>query len=116
MSHNVIRLEDDGREHTKVINIQGGYHHMARRSNKLVVPECANALKQMKYEVASELGVPIGAQGGSGADTEFAGELGSIGSMNSGQQYLGNLTSREAGSIGGGITKRLVRQAQQTVI
>jgi hypothetical protein len=85
------------------------------RNNKLVVPECANALKQMKYEIAAELGVPIGGFSG-GSDTEFAGELGSIGSAGSGQQYLGNLTSRETGSIGGGITKRLVQQAQQTIL
>ncbi|MFC5469682.1 small, acid-soluble spore protein, alpha/beta type [Cohnella suwonensis] len=88
---------------------------MARRSNKLVVPECANALKQMKYEIASELGVPAFASGG-GEDTEFAGELGSIPSSGYGEAYLGNLSSREAGSLGGGITKRLIQQAQQTLI
>jgi len=85
------------------------------RSNKLVVPECANALKQMKYEIAGELGVPIAQQAG-GLDTEFAGELGSIGAAGFGEAYLGNLTSREAGSLGGGITKRLVQQAQQTLV
>jgi len=85
------------------------------RSNKLVVPECANALNQMKYEIAGELGVQIGASQ-AGLDTEFAGELGSIGSSNFGQAYLGNLTSREAGSLGGGITKRLIQQAQQTIV
>ncbi|MFC4303456.1 small, acid-soluble spore protein, alpha/beta type [Cohnella boryungensis] len=85
------------------------------RSNKLIVPECANAIQQMKYEIASELGVPF-AQHAEGLDTEFAGELGSIGSASFGQAYLGNLTSREAGSVGGGITKRLVQQAQQTIV
>jgi len=88
---------------------------MARRSNRLVVPECKNAIDQMKYEIASELGVPIG-QHAEGFDTEFAGELGSIGSAGFGQNYLGDLTSREAGSLGGGITKRLVQQAQQTIL
>ncbi len=86
------------------------------RSNKLIVPECANALKQMKYEIAAELGVPIGGFGGGAADTEFAGELGRITSTNFGKQYYGDLSSREAGSLGGGITKRLVRQAQQTIL
>ncbi|RKP47270.1 alpha/beta-type small acid-soluble spore protein [Cohnella endophytica] len=85
------------------------------RSNRLVVPECANALKQMKYEIASELGVPITTNTG-GLDTEFAGELGGIFSASYGEQYLGNLTSREAGALGGGITQRLVRQAQQTIL
>lgn len=88
---------------------------MPRRSNRLVVPECKNALNQIKYEIASELGVSLG-QSFEGVDSEFAGELGSIGSAGFGQAYLGNLTSREAGSLGGGITKRLVQQAEQTVI
>ena len=88
---------------------------MARRSNRLVVPECQNAINQMKYEIASELGVSIG-QHAEGFDTEFAGELGSMGAGGFGQAYLGELTSREAGSLGGGITKRLVQQAQQTLL
>ncbi|RED57623.1 alpha/beta-type small acid-soluble spore protein [Cohnella lupini] len=86
------------------------------RSNKLVVPECANALKQMKYEIAAELGVPISGFGGGTADTEFAGELGGISSASYGKQYYGDLTSREAGALGGGITQRLIRQAQQTIV
>ncbi|MFD0673651.1 small, acid-soluble spore protein, alpha/beta type [Cohnella sp. GCM10027633] len=86
---------------------------MANRSK--LVPECANALNQMKYEVASELGVSM-SQGSSGLDTEFAGELGSVGGVSYQKQYFGNLTSRETGSIGGEITKRLVRQAQNTVV
>lgn len=85
------------------------------KSNRLVVPECANALKQMKYEIAAELGVPI-TQHTEGLDTEFAGELGSIAIASYGQQYLGDLTSREAGALGGGITQRLIRQAQQTIL
>jgi hypothetical protein len=90
---------------------------MARNnnSNRLLVPGCANALKQMKYEIAAELGVPV-TQPVGGLNTEFAGELGSIGSTQSGNEYYGDLTSREAGALGGGITKRLVRQAQQTIL
>lgn len=87
---------------------------MANRRQK-IVPECANAINQMKYEIAAEFGVPL-SQGSANMDTEFAGELGSVGGASYGQQYSGNLTSRETGSIGGEITKRLVRQAQQTVI
>lgn len=86
---------------------------MARRSK--LVPECASALNMLKYEIASEFGVPM-SQGAGDMDTEFAGELGSIGGASGGKQYFGNLTSRETGSIGGEITKRLVRQAEQTVL
>src|SRR5699024_8070815 len=54
-------------------------------SNQLVVPGVQQALDQMKYEIASEFGVNLG------ADT----------------------TSRANGSVGGEITKRLVATAQQ---
>ena len=54
-------------------------------SNNLVVPGAQAALDQMKYEIASEFGVNLG------ADT----------------------TSRANGSVGGEITKRLVKMVQQ---
>ncbi|MBT2604659.1 alpha/beta-type small acid-soluble spore protein [Bacillus sp. ISL-53] len=60
---------------------------MARNnnSNQLVVNGAEQALQQMKYEIASEFGVTLG------ADT----------------------TSRANGSVGGEITKRLVQMAEQ---
>ncbi|MFY0805693.1 alpha/beta-type small acid-soluble spore protein [Peribacillus frigoritolerans] len=60
---------------------------MARNnnSNQLVVNGAEQALEQMKYEIASEFGVTLG------ADT----------------------TSRANGSVGGEITKRLVQMAEQ---
>ncbi|WP_404453603.1 alpha/beta-type small acid-soluble spore protein [Virgibacillus necropolis] len=54
-------------------------------SNQLVVPGVQQALDQMKYEIAQEFGVSLG------ADT----------------------TSRSNGSVGGEITKRLVQMAEQ---
>jgi small acid-soluble spore protein A (major alpha-type SASP) len=54
-------------------------------SNQLVVPGAAQAIDQMKYEIASEFGVNLG----------------------------GETTSRANGSVGGEITKRLVSMAQQ---
>ncbi|MBN3525435.1 alpha/beta-type small acid-soluble spore protein [Paenibacillus apiarius] len=60
------------------------------RSNNLVVPQATAALQQMKYEIAQELGIPIAQDG-----------------------YYGNYTSRDMGSIGGFITKRLVQMAEQ---
>ncbi|MGQ3381012.1 small, acid-soluble spore protein, alpha/beta type [Priestia endophytica] len=53
-------------------------------SNQLVVAGAEQAIDQMKYEIASEFGVQLG------ADT----------------------TSRANGSVGGEITKRLVATAQ----
>ncbi|MCP8967462.1 alpha/beta-type small acid-soluble spore protein [Ectobacillus ponti] len=54
-------------------------------TNQLVVPGAENALSQMKYEIAQEFGVQLG------ADT----------------------TARANGSVGGEITKRLVAMAEQ---
>lgn len=91
---------------------------MANRRNRKLVPESYKALEALKYEIASELGVDFGQNGsvaGDG-DTEFAGDLGAFSAGGGGAQYLGNLTSREAGAVGGGVTKRLVQQAQQTLI
>jgi hypothetical protein len=60
---------------------------MARsnNSNQLLVPGVEQALEQMKYEIAQEFGVQLG------ADT----------------------SSRANGSVGGEITKRLVSMAEQ---
>lgn len=54
-------------------------------SNQLLVPGGAQAIDQMKYEIASEFGVNLG----------------------------GETTSRANGSVGGEITKRLVSFAQR---
>jgi hypothetical protein len=59
-------------------------------SNQLIVPQAAQALNQLKMEAAQELGVAIPADG-----------------------YYGNVTSRDAGSLGGYITKKLVQIAEQ---
>lgn len=61
-----------------------------RSSNQLVVPQASTALEQLKYEVAQELGIQIPQDG-----------------------YYGNMTTRDAGAIGGYITRRLVQIAQQ---
>ncbi|OKP98458.1 alpha/beta-type small acid-soluble spore protein [Paenibacillus sp. P46E] len=85
------------------------------RANRTVVPESRAMLKQMQYEIASEFGL-YGAPSNVGADTEFASELGVTGgSMGYGSSYLGHLTSRDNGSVGGEITKRLVKQAEQSL-
>ncbi|MGM0875339.1 MAG: small, acid-soluble spore protein, alpha/beta type [Bacillota bacterium] len=62
---------------------------MARNNNnnQLVVPGAKQAIEQMKFEIASEFGVNLGAE----------------------------TTSRANGSVGGEITKRLVAMAQQSM-
>ncbi|RKP56114.1 alpha/beta-type small acid-soluble spore protein [Cohnella endophytica] len=60
------------------------------RSNSLVVPQAAQALEQLKYEIAQELGIQLPKDG-----------------------YYGHMLTRETGSIGGQITRRLVQMAEQ---
>ena len=57
---------------------------MGQQSNKLLVPGIEEYLDQVKFEIAQEFGVVLG------SDT----------------------VSRANGSVGGEITKRLVKQAQ----
>ena len=59
-------------------------------SNKSVVPEAKQALDNMKYEVANELGVNLK------------------------QGYNGDLTARQNGSVGGEMTKRLIQRGLQS--
>ena len=56
-------------------------------TSKLVVPGAKQAIEQMKYEIANELGVKMGP----------------------------DATSRANGSVGGEITKRLVQMGQQNI-
>ncbi len=59
---------------------------MAR--NKSMVPEAQNGLNKMKYEIANELGVNLK------------------------QGYNGDLTSKQNGSVGGEMVKRMINQAK----
>lgn len=54
-------------------------------TNKLLTPQAEQLLDQMKYEIAQEFGVSLGADS----------------------------TARQNGSVGGEITKRLIRMAQE---
>ncbi|GMA58856.1 small acid-soluble spore protein A (major alpha-type SASP)/small acid-soluble spore protein B (major beta-type SASP) [Alicyclobacillus sacchari] len=54
-------------------------------SNEVLIASASRALDQMKYEIASEFGVQLGAE----------------------------TTARQNGSVGGEITKRLVAFAEQ---
>ncbi len=55
-------------------------------SNKIVVPEAKAALEQFKMEAASEVGVNLK------------------------QGYNGELTSRQAGSVGGQMVKKMIEK------
>ena len=57
-------------------------------SNKKLVPEAMNALDKFKYEVASEVGVNLK------------------------EGYNGDISSRDAGRIGGNMVKKMIQQAE----
>ena len=61
---------------------------MAKNSNRVNVPEAKSAMNRFKMEVANEIGVPLS------------------------DGYNGNLTSKENGSVGGYMVKKMV-EAQE---
>lgn len=58
-------------------------------TNSMAVPEAKEAMNRFKEEVASELGVPLK------------------------NGYNGDLTSKEAGSIGGEMVKKMIMKQEQ---
>ena len=61
-------------------------------SNKNVVPEAREALNRFKMEAANEVGVNLK------------------------QGYNGDLTSRQAGSVGGQMVKKMIEQYEQNMM
>ena len=60
-------------------------------SNKMAVPQAKEAMKRFKEEVASEIGVPLK------------------------DGYNGDLTSRQAGQIGGNMVKKMIESYENSV-
>ncbi len=71
----------------QILNFQEVKQEMTN-SNKKVIPEAREALNKFKYEVASEVGVTLK------------------------DGYNGNISSRDAGKIGGNMVKKLIEQAE----
>jgi hypothetical protein len=62
---------------------------MAKSPSRKAVPQAKAALDQFKYEVANEIGVPLK------------------------QGYNGDLTSAQAGSVGGYMVKKMIEKQEQ---
>ena len=62
-----------------------------KSNNNAVVPEAREALDKFKMEAASEVGVNLK------------------------QGYNGNLTSREAGSVGGQMVKKMIESYEKSL-
>ena len=60
-------------------------------SNRALVPEAKDSLNRFKYEVASEVGVNLK------------------------QGYNGDLSSKDAGRIGGQMVKKMIEQAEHNM-
>ncbi len=87
----------------------------SRSNNVKVVPESKQALDILKYEIAAELGLPVGKLMNANADTEFATELGAISASSVKEDYWGHIASRDAGAVGGQITRRLIQRAEDVL-
>ena len=61
----------------------------SRSSNRAAVPEAKGALDKFKYEVASELGVRVS------------------------DGYNGDFTSRQNGSVGGYMVKKMIEEQEK---
>ncbi len=62
-----------------------------KSSNKLVVPEASAAMDKFKMEAANEVGVNLK------------------------QGYNGDLTSKEAGSVGGQMVKKMIESYENSI-
>ena len=62
------------------------------RGNRKVVPEAIDSLEKFKYEVASEVGVNLK------------------------NGYNGDISAKDAGKIGGNMVRKLIEQAEKSMI
>jgi hypothetical protein len=67
---------------------------MGSKERKLLIAQAHKALDDMKYEIASEIGLSV---------------------HQASEDYWGHIISRDAGRCGGQITKRLVAYAEQAL-
>ena len=79
-------LEDRENHKTQIMEVT---EMSGNRSNRVEVPEAKAAMDRFKTEIASELGVNLK------------------------EGYNGDLTSREAGSIGGEMVRRMIRKQEE---
>jgi len=62
-----------------------------KSNNNIVVPEAKEAMERFKMEAANEVGVPLK------------------------QGYNGDLTSRQAGSVGGQMVKKMIESYESSL-
>ena len=83
-----INIDEDSRK--RGIRTQSG-KGLVMASNKTLVPEAKAALDQFKMEAASEVGVNLS------------------------QGYNGDITARQAGSVGGQMVKKMIEKYENDI-
>lgn len=66
---------------------QGGKPHVVKEAHK--------AMDNFKYEVASELNIPV---------------------QQSSEDYWGNISARDCGAVGGNMVKKMIKMAEEQII
>ena len=66
-----------------------GTNNSGSNTNRMAVPQAKEAMNRFKHEVASEIGVPLK------------------------EGYNGDLTSAQAGSIGGEMVKKMIKRQEE---
>jgi hypothetical protein len=72
-----------------ILKNSGDIKDMSNNSNKVLVPEAKEALNRFKMEAANEVGVNLK------------------------EGYNGDLTSKQAGSVGGQMVKKMIQSYEQ---
>ena len=89
--HNMSREQSKSFSNTKNLKMNWRKTIMAQKNNRIVVPEAKAAMEQFKMQAANEVGVQLN------------------------QGYNGQLTSREAGSFGGQMVKKMIESYENNL-
>ena len=89
--NNNIRADEKKIAELNDIDLKGIIGELKMSKNKVVVPEAKEALNKFKMEAANEVGVNLK------------------------QGYNGDLTSRQAGSVGGQMVKKMIEKYENDI-
>ena len=89
--NNNIRADENKIAELNDIDLKGIIGELKMSKNKVVVPEAKEALNKFKMEAANEVGVNLK------------------------EGYNGDLTSRQAGSVGGQMVKKMIEAYENSI-
>jgi len=91
VKHYPCKRENDSTAEKPPTVFQGEFFIMAKSNNRINVPEAREGMNRFKMEAANEVGVNLK------------------------NGYNGDLTSRQAGSVGGQMVKKMVEQYENSL-